>query len=141
MKKLTTIVFIILFVAMTGACDTQNGCNEGSPKVFQLTAEQNGFLIRIHQFDQIQIELASNPSTGYTWVHETSSGSVVEQDGEPVFEQAPDCSSGMDGCGGTETFSFTAVGIGTQKIALIYKRSWEDDEEPIERFEVTVAAR
>jgi len=84
------------------------------------------------EYDSIvKINALSNPSTGYTWILEN----------EPEFKQFEGmeyqdssfnnnfCKPGIDGCGGTQTFSFY---IGTPmselpKINLVYKRPWEEE--------------
>ena len=67
------------------------------------------------------VVLAENPSTGFAWNVNLSSGldlqsSDYHQDGAPA---------GMVGVGGTRTWIIVAKEPGDQKFSAIYRRAWE----------------
>ena len=72
--------------------------------------------------DTLQVTLASNASTGFSWTAQTQIGdpTVVQQtDHERVGPSAP-----MPGASGTEVWTFDALKAGTTTIATDYNQSW-----------------
>jgi inhibitor of cysteine peptidase len=103
-----------------------------------LTSADNGESITLAVGDILKVELASNPSTGYSWHIAANTDDVLAPVGEPQFSlgsQTP-----MPGAGGTETFTFKAVAAGESTLTLIYNRPWETDVTPTpdDTFTVTV---
>ena len=83
------------------------------------------------------IELASNPTTGYSWRSDVAEGAPVEV-GESTYI-APD--TDLVGAGGYEQFRLRATAVGTAVVVFAYVRSFEPDSPPVDTvtFTVTVA--
>ena len=87
--------------------------------------------------DTLVIQLASNPSTGFTWEVKDLDAAMLEPVGEPEFKDA-DTPPGLVGAGGTLSTTFHALKPGSTTLTLVYHRPWETDVEPIDTFTVTI---
>ena len=90
--------------------------------------------VQIHVGEVFEIALPENPTTGFRW--------NVEASGEPFcsllddhFEPAP---QNLPGQGGYHYWHFKAVQVGSENIALVYRRSWEQTVTPARRFTLRV---
>ncbi len=93
-----------------------------------LINSDNNSDVSVHVGDTLTVKLVSNPSTGYSWQVTAYDTQVLQQVGEAQFDlgnQTP-----MPGAGGTETFTFNAVGKGKTTLTLVYLRPWEKDTTP-----------
>jgi inhibitor of cysteine peptidase len=89
--------------------------------------------------DTLAITLPANPSTGYSWgVATAPDAAVLAGPGDPTY--APDNTGGapMPGAGGKATFRLVAVGAGSTRVVLTYRRSWEGDVPPVQTVTVDV---
>jgi predicted secreted protein len=68
------------------------------------------------------IQLAENPTTGYSWNATVTSGLTIIDD---AYEQDPQ-SQGMVGGGGTHFWILSGTAAGEQKFSAIYMRPWEN---------------
>ena len=84
------------------------------------------------------LELAANPTTGYSWhlAKPLDSGLVELNDSD--FQQDP-ATKGLMGAGGVERWIFKALAPGQTVIELAYKRPWEKEQPPVRRFTVTLS--
>jgi len=105
-----------------------------------LGAADNGSQAELSSGQVLEVTLASNPTTGYSWQVSEVDGAVLTQLGEAEFQQAPTEGEPLVGAGGTETFRFVAA-TGETTLALVYHRPWEEDVEPLEIFTVQVVVR
>jgi inhibitor of cysteine peptidase len=131
MKKLSESlqVFVCLIIcAAVAACGAQ-----GSGPV-TLTQKDAGTTVHVKQGANVNITLAGNPTTGYTWEVAPGGSGVLEQQGEPAFK--PDSSA--VGSGGMVTLQFKAAQAGTINLKLIYHRTFEPNVAPLNTFEVTI---
>lgn len=72
--------------------------------------------------ESFQIELASNPSTGYSWKWTNKQEvSVVDTAGNQYIPDSPDRIGG----GGREILKFKGLKSGSEVIKLEYTRAWE----------------
>jgi predicted secreted protein len=80
------------------------------------------------------INVDSNPTTGYTW-KETYDNTMLK-----MVKRFTPASSGMVGAGGVERFEFQGIRSGETEITLIYWRSFEPNNPPLETktFNVTI---
>lgn len=69
-----------------------------------------------------EIQLASNPSTGYQWVSGTENG--LEITDEYIPDEVPE---GIVGSGGKQVFRIRAKKPGEYLIEFRYGRSWEPE--------------
>lgn len=79
------------------------------------------------------ITLEANPTTGYGWQADFDADYIelINQ------EYVPD-STELIGSGGNEAFEFRALKSGQAEITLVYLRSWEEEEQPIEQKVYTI---
>jgi len=99
----------------------------------RLTVGDNGKTITVKAGQRIEISLAGNPTTGFTWNDKTVgdvlslSGKVSHRAGGPAL-----------GAPGMSTASYLANKTGKAEIVLEYKRVFEQ-KPPLKTFKVTVA--
>lgn len=92
-----------------------------------------GSVIQAAVGDGFAIELAGNPTTGYTWqVHADSRHlELLSQEFEPGGEGV--------GAGGQEVFRFRVLAAGQTDIACEYRRPWDKEIRDITRFRVDIS--
>ena len=72
--------------------------------------------------ESIQLELDSNPTTGYAWKWTNKdSVSIVDSTGMEYIPNTPD----LTGSGGKEIWKFKGLKSGTDTIKMEYCRSWD----------------
>ncbi|MCC7165668.1 MAG: protease inhibitor I42 family protein [Anaerolineae bacterium] len=94
-----------------------------------LTASDNGSTVDMAVGDTLQVELPTNPSTGYSWKVASNNASVLVPLGAAQFDLKAQTTP-MPGAGGTQTFHFQAVGKGQTPLTLVYVRPWETSITP-----------
>ena len=125
-------IALLLLAASLAAC---SGGATGGEASIQLTAADSGSPVPAKVGDQIVISLDSNPTTGYTWQQLPGLDTSVVAFVSEAYQQAP-AASPVVGAGGTDTWTYKAVGEGTTTIALGYQRS--GDTTAAQSFTVTV---
>jgi inhibitor of cysteine peptidase len=68
------------------------------------------------------VQLAENPSTGYSWNATVTPGLTIVDD---AYEADPQ-SQGMVGAGGTHFWIVSGTSEGEQKFSAVYMRPWEN---------------
>jgi len=101
----------------------------------KLTARDGGRRVALRTGDALELALAENPSTGYSWQIVSSGEPALRPDGEPTFK----ADGALHGSGGTSTRRFRAAAEGTSTLKLVYRRPWEKNVAPAATFEVTIA--
>ncbi len=101
-------------------------------KAVRLSGKDNGKTIKVTLGQKIQIQLESNPTTGYTWVDQSKSKSIRLM-GDVKYK----ASGGGVGSGGVSTASFKTTAEGASEIKLGYLRTFED-KPAIKQFLVTL---
>lgn len=109
-------------------------CRDAAPTVVRVGATDSGATVSLEVGQRLRLTLESNPMTGYSWLiterPEPASSvlpggapdpAVLTQVLGPIFVPG----SGLIGAGGTETFDFVAVGVGTTEISMEYARPFE----------------
>jgi inhibitor of cysteine peptidase len=109
----------------------------GQPQVVKLDAGDDGKTVTMLVGQTLEISLAGNITTGYSWQIDRIGGKAVESLGEPSYVTDPHA-PGIAGVGGTFTFRLKAGTTGTATLRLIYVRPWETDQPPEDTFEVTI---
>lgn len=89
-------------------------------------------VIEVQKGEKFQINLESNPTTGYRWDFD------IEADFLLLVEQEFEPESDLIGAGGTETFQFSASTRGETKIRFFYHRPWEEQSIKEKIFKVKV---
>ena len=154
-RKIKNIVFVslalsIIALALSSCQDvteTQTEYNNGGSinqteynngdRIY-LIEYNNGDSINLKINDTVEINLESNPTTGYGWFlsDKTNESIVSLVDSEYIASEKDEK---MVGVGGYETFTFKAVSKGETRIILNHERPWEEDTEILETFEVTIS--
>ncbi len=110
------------------------GANQVAAVDKALTSADNKSNVTLKVGDTLSIELASNPTTGYSWHVSQNDEKILQPLGEPQFSlgnQTP-----IPGRSGTETFQFKAVKTGKTTLTLVYLRPWEQATPPANRTDV-----
>jgi inhibitor of cysteine peptidase len=94
-----------------------------------LTKSDNNSKVTLKVGDTLSVELASNPSTGYSWQVAQLDPKVLQPVGEPEFN-LPSGKTPVPGAPGTQTFNFKAVAKGQSPLMLVYVRPWETNVTP-----------
>jgi inhibitor of cysteine peptidase len=131
----TAFILIVALVAIASTgCTSTNASNEP----LRLTEADNGKAFTVKTGDLIEVAIAGNPTTGFTWapVMGDKDIALLELVGEPAY--AADATDGtIVGSGGIYTITFKATAVGEATIDLVYSRSWEVAA-PIQTFQATV---
>ena len=126
------MAFISLVTLIFSLCFT--GCSSGKT----ITEEYYGGSIKLDVSDVVEIRLESNPTTGYSWFLEDAVDNNIVLITGPEFIESKE-EKDIIGAGGHEIFTVKALSKGKASILLNYKRPWEEEEEPIKAFEVTIS--
>ncbi len=104
------------------------------------TVKNSGEKIKIKKNSKFVVKLSGNPTTGYSWyaAEKVTDSKVLLLEGGEGRYIINDHKEGMVGAGGNFYFDFTAKQEGITNIRLEYKRPWEKDTEPIQKFELNV---
>lgn len=107
----------------------------------RLSAADDGQQIQLREGQLLEISLPANPSTGYGWELQRAglqeeSARILRQIEAPEFEST----SNLLGAPGVEILRFEPIGEGQTTLSLVYRRPWEEDVEPADRFSLQVQA-
>jgi inhibitor of cysteine peptidase len=108
-----TLPLILIFVlTLSNRCGKDDSNNYGNP--------ETGYELTLN--NQFTIELASNPTTGYSWKWTNKqSVTVVDSVGFVYITDKPE----LTGSGGKEIWKFRGIKKGTDTLKFEYNRSWE----------------
>ena len=91
-----------------------------------LSAAQSGCLIEARVGDELVLQLAENPTTGYRWQPEPGLQASARED---RFEPA----AAAPGAGGVRTLRFLLSIPGRSDLTFCMRRPWEVEDKPLER--------
>ena len=114
-KSLGILVFVVLF-SLLGGITLGFGCTTKEAKITWDT-----FTTSVGE--TFTLELDANATTGYSWSQKIKDTNVVTYVTNLYVAKVTDPQ--IVGSGGTDTFTFKAVGKGTTTITLAYARVWE----------------
>jgi inhibitor of cysteine peptidase len=139
------IAAVVLILIIIGTAVASAGCGSqanaaGDP--VKLTDADNGKAVTVKAGDTVQVILAGNPTTGYSWSTTLSDkdAAVLQQRGEAVYAQESTDPS-LVGGGGTFAFTFKAAAPGQVVLKFDYARPWETGGAPIQTYSVTVTVK
>ncbi len=115
MKTIYLSFLALLLIFQTG-CDKEDEATDSllkSKKISDYEIALNG---------ELQINLASNPTTGYSWEWTNEDQVQILQKADWSYSSDP---SGLEGAGGQEKWTFKGVKEGTGTIRLEYRRHWD----------------
>jgi inhibitor of cysteine peptidase len=110
-----TVAFAVFVCAGLAAAYALGG--NSSMKVFD--DRNNTQTVTIKNGETFKVVLDENPSTGYAWIMNVTSGLTI------VSDTYIASSGSMAGAGGRHEWQVKATGTGDQQLTGIYKRSWE----------------
>lgn len=122
-----SLPIIMVMVFLLGGCSSKGN-------VAKLVAEDAGSTIEINKGDVIEVTLAGNITTGYTWEWVKPDSSIFDLQGDPEYKSESD----LVGAPGVQVFRFMANSVGTEELNLIYHRTFEPDVPPLEEFKVQI---
>ena len=104
--------------------------------MLQFDENSNGNEIELHVGEDFVIILRENPTTGFRW-HPISSGepacTLLDNSFEPI--------GSTPGNGGSHSWHFQAVKVGSSKIEYAYRRSWEQNRPQAQTFTLSLYVR
>jgi inhibitor of cysteine peptidase len=94
--------------------------------------------VTISKGAELIIDLAANPSTGFSWGEATVADPDTMQQKESRYV-AP--AGGAPGAAGSQVWTFTAAEKGTTTVKMQYSRPWEGGEQAEWTFEIAVTVQ
>ena len=101
---------------------TLGGCTTVKP--ITLVDVPNGQQVDLQRDQEMILELAASPSTGYRWQIELTASAVLDKIGDEQFIPASSPGSAV-GAGGVAAWHFRAARTGTDLLRLVYRRPFE----------------
>jgi len=126
-------VSALLAVTRIAPADTDAG---GAPTavVTTLTRADSGSSVQVKVGDVVAVRLTENPSTGFVWSTDSTSGDALRF----VESEYLPAADGRVGGVGERSLSFRAVAAGNVELRLKLWRQWEGDKSIVDRFAATV---
>ncbi|MGD0752971.1 MAG: protease inhibitor I42 family protein [Anaerolineales bacterium] len=128
-------------IILTVGCGRYSGSGSvqvSPPEQVNLTASDNGQKITLFAGQELVIQLAGNPSTGYTWEAKDLDAGMFQQVGEAVFASS---NPNLVGSGGSLTLTFRVLKTGPAALTLVYHRPWETNVAPLQTFSITATVK
>lgn len=117
---MSVVLLAVAFVVIVCAGFTvAHAITEGNGNMQSFNQTDTNKAITVKPGETIKVLLDENPTTGYSWVFNVTSGLAIATD----KYQEPD--SGLMGAGGVHEWQIKATGTGSQQVSAIYKRPWE----------------
>jgi|GEM_PF-992049 len=139
---LQTVSTIVLLLASFSKGWVQAEPNPTIPSThihFEDTADSVSLSMRRNS--QIEIELDSNPTTGYRWQLMNQVNSRLKLVGSGSDYHPDTTVPGIAGRGGKEVFTFRSLKRGKVTLVFGYQRPWETDVDPIQRKRASIVIR
>ncbi|CCJ36001.1 putative cell surface protein [Methanoculleus bourgensis MS2] len=108
----------------------------GNATQYTFGMEQNGQNVTVPVKSEVVVNLAENPTTGYSWNATVSPGLTITKD--RYLQNAT--AEGMLGAGGTHTWTLVPEASGVFTFSAVYRRPWENLTGTEERFDLTITA-
>ncbi len=124
-KRIITVFFTIMMLAIAGCA--------GSDVVrVKVTGDK---MTDLRKGQTLEIELEANPTTGYMWeIAASVNEGVLRQIDKYRYVQK----SGLIGGGGIQIYRFEGLKKGRAKLVFEYRRPWEKEKKPAEKYVVQV---
>lgn len=140
-----TIAIVVACCAIVAGAVAQSRSSRGtipagSVQVTVMTKQSDTVPIPVaaRAGDQFTITLDSNHTTGYGWQLSGKPNAKIVQSLKNAYNEP---AQPMPGRGGTETWTFKAVGKGTTSITLVYVRPWEKNVAPAKTQKLSVTVQ
>ncbi|MCE5198498.1 MAG: protease inhibitor I42 family protein [Armatimonadota bacterium] len=131
---------LLLAIGVGGPAQTNSATQTNTVQVLTTSklSRTKSIPIAINSGNRFTITLPSNQTTGYQWrIGKQPSGRVVKFLSSTY--NAP--STKLVGQGGTETWTFTVVGVGNTTITMQYIRPWEKNVPPAQSQNFAVSVK
>ncbi|OPY75159.1 MAG: Chagasin family peptidase inhibitor I42 [Syntrophorhabdus sp. PtaU1.Bin050] len=138
MKRIFVVCAVVVIVMAAGVgCVAGNNSQVPVPyEVYQDTDPTRP--LAVSEGAKFVIVIASNRTTGFSWqIAQPINQKVVKLVGTEYVPSRSD----LDGAGGKEVWTFTAVAAGQTTISLKYIRPWEKGKPPAQEATYTVIVR
>ncbi len=112
MARIVVVVAIMMVVAAA--------CSQG----LALSVDDDGDRVSLRPGDEIQVTLAGNATTGFSWELVEYDPAVITPLGEPTYEEGD---VELVGAGGEWTWTLRGVAGGESQVQFAYHRAWEDE--------------
>ncbi len=140
--RCTALSFFLLLHACFLAGDCFGGIHDPPIEALVMSAfviekEGDSREYEVERGEAVILRLPENPTTGYRWEVEYLDDAILEPP-DSVFSTADQPAVGA---AGIRTFNFQTRAPGVSPLRLILKRSWEPQQQALDRFEITVRVR
>lgn len=115
-------------------------CTNRAPST--LTLEQQSRYcdpLVLHEGQEFNLRLPSNPTTGFRWVMNENAAPALKQLGPEVYSTPEEAD--VVGSAGVSTWRFRAVARGEGRLALDYRRPWENTVPAAKRFDCRITVK
>ena len=134
----TALMALIILAAGCGSRPGSGPVQVSPPEQVNLTGSDNGQKMTLFAGQELIIQLAGNPTTGYTWEASNLDASMFQQVGQAVFGSS---NPNLVGSGGTQTLTFRVLKTGPAALTLIYHRPWEQKVAPLHTFSISATVK
>ena len=107
----------------------------GGGQPVRVGATQSGGTVHLTPGQSLEVLLASNPTTGFSWSVDEMDTTVLTKTSSDYKPQSQDPL--VVGSGGHDEWRFTAIAPGRTPLKMVYARTWES-KQPADTFELTV---
>lgn len=121
------IFFAAAIILFAGVCSAGN---------VKLDKKDSSRTLSLKKGDTVEISLPGNPTTGYSWEAGSFDRKCVKLAGTKFKRD-----SNLIGAGGVFDFKFRMLARGQSKILIVYRRPWEKDVAPADKFELSVSVK
>ncbi len=131
----------IAFCLLLAACaaprsDSSDGAQQG---VVRVTQENSGKTVTLSTGGRMEVALASNHTTGYSWQREGGDSAVLASDSSRY--QPSNTQPGVVGSGGTQILAFRGARPGRTRLVLVYCQPWNGGASSGQRWEADVVVQ
>jgi inhibitor of cysteine peptidase len=128
--RIRAVGALACLLALVLGLTTLTGCgtSAGASNLVKVTEADSGKTITLKKGDTLEVTLEGNPSTGFNWLVAAAPAALFKQRGEAEVvdpNAGGRASSTIVGAAQLMALTFDAVGSGSGKLVLEYKRSWE----------------
>lgn len=107
--------------------------------VVRVTQENSGKTVTLRTGGRMEVALASNPTTGYSWQREGGDTAVLAADSSRY--QPDRTQPGVVGSGGTQILAFRGARPGRTRLVLVYRQPWNRGASSGQRWEAEVVVQ
>jgi inhibitor of cysteine peptidase len=123
-------------MSMLGINGQKCSGHQSEANVVTLTKKDNGSKVNLRKRQRVIVRLESQPGTGYSW-------EIVKNDASKLKLERESSEPGEGAPGATEiqVFRFSALSAGSVDLEMHYRRSWEKDGNPADKFHIVLEIR